>query len=1039
MYRLSLFLLIIVLLSISNVVCAVVYKLESTSTLFIKQINLSDFGIKSNESVNISASFGGEKLKAQFVPSAEIASQGKLVLLLPRAGAFDVDIQILNKSTPMDLSQVNIITDNYNLLLDKEINSGFPGNISIQKSGRKLDGMFFIDRLFNASEGVTKLKTFSYNVLSDGELCTVVRQRGEYKEGITGIYDWYFFKNMPVVYVDYIFNQDIIKDFAELHFCQIQFNENNMSAAYISGHKIDISGAKLFHKGNKYGLICFGDDYIAQISPHISIYDGDVNFGTYLHNDFDSVKNVKTKKRSSWIAMGSSETPVLEIEKYLNIIEATRRAVKMNAFEIDSNLSRERIILANALIACMNDELARKVASSENTPNIHEIKSDNMVMFFEKRASGIAIPAIADLRTNRNIWSDSDYPFFEIQLRNGNQSFYLNSLDGWKKVDIVKKNNVMILKWSGNEKISGISVTIHVKSINNGILWNIDVSNKDNAIVWDVDFPRLSLSNPGEANTLFIPWRSGQIHLDPFKNPTNNPYPYAGDYSMQFFSLYDINENGIYISLNDSLAATKSMNAKTITETESLAVNYLVNIADRNPGNTYRSADAQLSLYNGNWYEASQIYRAFVEKTADWMNISMKQKSPMDNLDCWMVMQGVSKETTDEYIKIREYIGQPIGIHMYNWHVIPFDNDYPHYLPAKDGFKETVLRLKENGMYPMPYINARLWDTRDNGTADYQYSSVAKPAVVSDERLEPVIESYGSKEADGSDVKLAVMCPYTKIWQNKVKEIVCALLNDYGVSSVYMDQVAAAQSFPCHNPEHGHLVGGGSWWNDGYYTMLKQIRTDIPENTFLTTECNHEPFVGVFEGYLTWYWQNQGLVPAFSAVYSDKVYMFGRNFTSVDMQKAAVMKLGQQLVFGEQLGWMDIPVLRDQINLDFFKATVNTRSAIRDYLQKGHMLRPPTVLGDVNKITADWNFGGKTDVTLDGIQTGAWEYKHKKILIFVNINVDKPAVFTCDISKYSQTIDYKILKNDKNNQVSVNKSVLDINMAPLGILVLEIK
>ena len=35
-----------------------------------------------------------------------------------------------------------------------------------------------------------------------------------------------------------------------------------------------------------------------------------------------------------------------------------------------------------------------------------------------------------------------------------------------------------------------------------------------------------------------------------------------------------------------------------------------------------------------------------------------------------------------------DYLGVPVMAQWYRWHQIPFDNDYPHYFPAKPGFEE---------------------------------------------------------------------------------------------------------------------------------------------------------------------------------------------------------------------------------------------------------------------------------------------------------------------------------------------------------------
>ena len=38
----------------------------------------------------------------------------------------------------------------------------------------------------------------------------------------------------------------------------------------------------------------------------------------------------------------------------------------------------------------------------------------------------------------------------------------------------------------------------------------------------------------------------------------------------------------------------------------------------------------------------------------------------------------------------------------------------------------------------MPYINGRLWDTRDRGIEDFEFSRIARPAATEDENGETV-------------------------------------------------------------------------------------------------------------------------------------------------------------------------------------------------------------------------------------------------------------------------------------------------------------
>jgi len=124
----------------------------------------------------------------------------------------------------------------------------------------------------------------------------------------------------------------------------------------------------------------------------------------------------------------------------------------------------------------------------------------------------------------------------------------------------------------------------------------------------------------------------------------------------------------------------------------------------------------------------------------------------------------------------------------------------------------------------MPYINGRLWDSRDRGVEDFQFTSVALPAVSKDEAGKPILESYGSKESDGEPVRLGVMCPTTSLWQDKIRETALRLMNECGTGGVYIDQIAAAPPVLCFDRTHGHPTGGGHWWTAGYWQFLDRLR-----------------------------------------------------------------------------------------------------------------------------------------------------------------------------------------------------------------------
>jgi hypothetical protein len=264
---------------------------------------------------------------------------------------------------------------------------------------------------------------------------------------------------------------------------------------------------------------------------------------------------------------------------------------------------------------------------------------------------------------------------------------------------------------------------------------------------------------------------------------------------------------------------------------------------------------------------------------------------------------------------------------------------------------------------------------------------------------------YGSKESDDSRVRLAPMCPATDLWQEKVREIVLRLFGECGVDAVYIDQVAAAKPQLCFDPNHGHPIGGGHWWTGSYWRLIGRIRDAMPEDRVLTTECNAEPYVHVFDGYLTWHWQYDGQVPVFPAVYGGAIQMFGRAYRGGTTKDLAFrMKAGQQLVFGEQIGWCSPGVVGEKENAEFLRQVVRLRWDLGRYFYAGEMARPPRLRGEIPRVTADWQWHGEWPVTTDAVMTGAWQLPKQKraVLLFVNVG-DEPvrAKFQFDAADYS--------------------------------------
>jgi hypothetical protein len=161
----------------------------------------------------------------------------------------------------------------------------------------------------------------------------------------------------------------------------------------------------------------------------------------------------------------------------------------------------------------------------------------------------------------------------------------------------------------------------------------------------------------------------------------------------------------------------------------------------------------------------------------------------------------------------------------------------------------------------------------------------------------------------------------------------------------------------------------------------------MPAGAVLTTECNAEPYLDLFDAYLTWHFQYQDSVPLFAAVYGGRIQLFGRAYRGGPTADLALrMKAGQSLVFGEQLGWISPAVVKHEVNGPFLRRCARLRHRLRQYVSTGEMLTPPDFAGDVPTVTADWQWHGEWPITLRAVQAGAWRAPDGSVaVILVNV------------------------------------------------------
>ncbi len=1005
----------------------------------------------------------------QFVPDPDFDSKqriaGTVVLRLPpdSDGRLRLSLEGDVKPTapPFDGT---VRTKNYEVVHQADQLGGFPSRIAFPKSGKVFDSLRWHDRTYHAEQGGYRLiddREAKVERVGAGPLCTVVRTAGRYVRGSdqpaskpSATYQWYYFHDTPLVYVTTVQRQKEPFAWKEWHFLELIYPDDSFTkwAGGSPEAQGDVAGSGKSTSFSEWAALVDGRSAVGMLrSGRLMIHDGRGAYGTYLHafstlawSGFAGTE----RDLAAWLWIGCDDDPAAAIRDTADSLP-TDANVTVTVDKVADRL----VETANQIDRMDREAMARtawwQLAAAEQLEAqgcfreaLHAIDGqlpDDLISYtagdlglsLERTESGLRLLQLADLATRRQLLAAKPVPLFRTVVRHAEtkEEVTLVADSGWKETNAqTNDQGVLTLRWKdpADERLAGLTITaVAVPNAElDRIAWNLKIENVPKPWgVWRTVFPQIALAQPGPEAEVFYPRGAGEVKSGVWAEAFrfSGTYP-SGWLTMPFMAVYDRQTGtGLYTAIHDPLGGTKDLLA------ESRPVDRAVDLSFDHPAANMGQpctgfeleGRAVWQLLRGDWFDASIIYRDWVRQQARWypkLGPKGREDTPqwMRELSCWALASGTSEQVVGPTKEFQQAMGVPLGVHWYNWHEIPFDNDYPHYFPTKPGFAEGVADLQANSVFVMPYINGRLWDTRDRGMEVFQFDDTARPATTKDEAGEPYTEMYGSKETDDSRVSLAAMCPTTDLWKAKVREIVLRLMNECGVRGVYIDQIAAAKPQLCFDPSHGHPLGGGHWWTEGYWDLMARIHADMPDVCMLTTECNAEPYTHVFDGYLTWHWQYDGQVPAFPAVYGGAIQMFGRAYRGGPTKDLALrMKAGQQLVYGEQIGWINPGITKEADNMAFLRQVVHLRAKLIDYFVTGEMARPPR-LGDcpnfrpakmglspsvpqdttdtaLPTVTADWQWSGVWPVTTDAVLTGAWRLpaENRVVLMFVNVS-DKP-------------------------------------------------
>lgn len=1008
----------------------------------------------------------GSGATLQFIPDADFDPvqrvRGVLVAKLPAGGSTHLTLEFGTGAAPTVVPPVadavmaacRVETAGFEIVHDPSAQGGLPSRLTFRGTGKTLASLRWQDRMYDPQRGAFRLAddaTAQVTQIADGPLCTAVRVAGRFvradgaqpESQPTAIYQWLYFRDAPLVYVTVVQRQQQPFSWREAHFLELHQSGDELPH-WAGGDPRDsgqFDGADRSRSFSQWAAMHDDRHAIALLhSGQMMIYDGRGGYGPYLHAHGSlawTPWNSTERRLAAWLWIGSSDNLPQTIGTTAAVLPTPAR-VTATVGPVRTRLEQARTALENLANDAQREARLQLAAAErlEEQGRFHEaieaaagrlpeqfclLAAGDLGLLLERAEGGIRVVHLLDAASGVQLLAPQPLPLFSLTLRHGDtgREVQVAADDGWGTARIQRQDDgCWSLAWSDarQDGLEGLGVEVQAApdAAAGAIRWTLRAAPPAAWQLRQVVFPQVAVADLGQDADVVFPRGPGEVQ----RGLWQRAFRYAGRYpngwtSMQWLAAYDTARNtGLYVALHDPAAATKEieLHSRPAEQAVDFAFAHWPPGMDQ-PGNAFQlSGEAVWQVLRGDWFDAAQLYRQWAREHAQWwpaLGTDGRSDTPlwMRELPAWALASGAPASVVPQVKRFAEALGVPVGVHWYNWHQIPFDNDYPHYFPTRDGFAQGVAELQQLPVYVMPYINGRLWDTRDRGQEDFEFSTIARPAATKDEQGEPYIETYGSKEPDGNPVRLAAMCPATEVWQNKQREIVGRLMTECGVKGVYIDQVAAAKPQLCFDSAHGHPTGGGAWWTAAYWQLLQRIRQDMPADRMLTTECNAEPYAHVFDGYLTWHWQYDGQVPAFPAVYGGALQMFGRAYRGGASKDLALrMKAGEQLVFGEQIGWLSPSVVDEAENFAFFRQVVRLRWLLKRYFYAGRMARPPQLVGSLPRVTADWQWSGHWPVATDALRAGAWALpdENRLVLLFVNVS-DEPLTVECqfDADRYA--------------------------------------
>lgn len=618
------------------------------------------------------------------------------------------------------------------------------------------------------------------------------------------------------------------------------------------------------------------------------------------------------------------------------------------------------------------------------------LENDYVRFVFEAKTGGLSgmtdkkagIPHIRKTGKGELLW--------ELALSPGSQRETITNLDNpatLMKIEMLPDGTQRgILEWAFMEwwrekGVLTVRVTVDLPKDSGIASWRITVENASDLWgLWTVKFPYVRGFPAAGEYDVAVPESNWGMLYRGAREELGSWYP-EWTWPAQFL-IASKGASSVYMANNDPDGWMKKYSLKP--GEEFYFEHYPENMAIA--GSDFPGPYAvSFGIYEGDWFQGCKIYRSWALANAPWTKegpLSSRKSVPesIRNLGLWMLggWEYGSSDLTELLIKARDYFGAPIGYHWYNWHGMAFDNNYPHFFPAKEGFEARARALAQGGILTMPYINGWAVDDKiPDFTRFYAATVKTQPGT-------PFARIFGENSG-----RLTVMCPSAPLWRRTVDELVDRLANS-GLNAVYIDCIASVPPTLCFDRLHGHPAGGGTWWVNGYRQLLAEVQETAHRDgrdIVITSECNEEVYMDGVDGFLVWIKRDEKEIPMMPAVYSGYTIYFASPHDLAATDRSFVMCQGRDFLWGCQNGWMGFDLLesRHVAKAEYLKKIGKYRVAGKKYLTYGELAGIVKPQNTVPTATEIWkNQGGQEEnATIPGAMGTIWKSEDGSLAVFM--------------------------------------------------------